>query len=768
MGINDFFHNMLDRFYIYQLNDTLMVDSLEPNDIHAIRINKKQSKLYCIELVSGGTTANYLSSQKVDNIFESFAYLENGRLYQAYLKKGQMQRNLIFSNNQDLLSLIVKGVDGRFLEDEEIVNVLYDLFLGNEYNIKKKELHSIFSMTKELNYNNISHSFNGFVKDSIYMNMKKMKVYQSYRFKNRKKPIDLSHLYSLDFDGVIWTVLEFNKENINYLLSEKKTQAKTDGNDEELKQLYKAYNSDDIYLAVGNSSIFMLRGNVNVVPEISNSLGIDYAQKEIPLENSKYLKNTPLLLRDSYFDSIITKDFLYNYFSCVHKEDVSNPNFYGTDINGRFWNFRFDQTTESSKNKNADFVILGVKGSGKTTFTNGILAQTFNYGMSEDRIFRIGDPAQGMNENKLRHFDIKKSGMVLAKLIKNEFPKNVKFINTSLDEFLYNPINITHKIKEDGTVVIDQNELTLNILLLSIVLESKNKIKDAVGLDASEQALLKNIITELYISQNYECDYILALKEVNFETYNELITLGYDELSNIKDISHVGYEFLKAPTLETVYKNIGIVSKEGGNENIQKISLSLESKIKTILSIGIFSGLDKIDYANASFLHIDFDPIKELDEYVPIFLSLFLKLYRMDKLSQLDLLDKGIDRPYITYVFEEAKNVLSQDSFEDFIAKFINEARSYRIKVGFTTQLISHVPSHIFTQVENKFLLFPGKNKRNMLIDEITTVAKMDDKTIELMHRTPEYGIVLWNEHGSSSFKPAMSDKEIEAYGQAQ
>ncbi len=396
------------------------------------------------------------------------------------------------------------------------------------------------------------------------------------------------------------------------------------------------------------------------------------------------------------------------------------------------------------------------------------MAQTFNYGMSEDRLFRIGDPIQGMKENKLRHFDIKKSGMVLAKLMKNEFPKDVKFINTSLDEFLYNPVNITHKRKDDGSVSIDQNELTLNILLLSIVLESKNKIKDKVGLDASEQALLKSIITELYLSQNYECDYIIALKEVNRETYDELIALGYDELTNIENITHEGYEFLKVPTLETVYKNIGIVSKEGSNENIQNIALSLESKIKTILSIGIFSGLDKINYANANFLHIDFDPIKDLDEYVPIFLSLFLKLYRMDKLTQLDLLDNGIERPYITYIFKEAKNVLSQESFEDFIAKFINEARSYRIKVGFTTQLISHVPAHIFTQVENKFLLFPGKNKRNMLIDEITMVAKMDEKTIELMHRTPEYGIVLWNEHGSSSFKPAMSKEEIEAYGQAQ
>jgi uncharacterized protein YbjQ (UPF0145 family) len=177
------------------------------------------------------------------------------------------------------------------------------------------------------------------------------------------------------------------------------------------------------------------------------------------------------------------------------------------------------------------------------------------------------------------------------------------------------------------------------------------------------------------------------------------------ELTNIENITHEGYEFLKVPTLETVYKNIGIVSKEGSNENIQNIALSLESKIKTILSIGIFSGLDKINYANANFLHIDFDPIKDLDEYVPIFLSLFLKLYRMDKLTQLDLLDNGIERPYITYIFEEAKNVLSQESFEDFIAKFINEARSYRIKVGFTTQLISHVPAHIFTQVGNNAFL---------------------------------------------------------------
>ena len=767
MGLNEIFHNLIDKFYIYQLNDTLMIDSLEPSESNAIRINKKQSKLYCIELTSGGTTANYLSNQKVDNLFESFAFTGNGRLYQAYLKKGKMQRNLIFSNNVDLLFLIVKGVDGFFLEDDEIVNVLYDLFLGNNYDVKEKELHSLFSMTKELNYNSISHSFNGFVKEAIYMNMKKMQVYRSYRFKNRKNAVNLSHLFSLDFDGVVWTVLDFNKNNVNYLLSEKKSQAKTDGNDKELKELHKAYNADDVQLAIANSSIFLLKGDVNIVPEISNSLGIDYSLKEISLQNAKYLKNTPLVLRDSYFDSLITKDFLYNYFSCVHKGSVPDANFYGTDINGAFWNFRFDRTTKHNSNKNADFLILGVKGSGKTTFTNGILAQTFNYGMSEDRLYRIGDTKKGMDENKLRHFDIKKSGMVLAKLIKKEYSENVAFINTSLDEFNYNPVNISSRL-ENGIIRIDQNELTLNILLLSIVLEAKNKIKEGAGLLASEQALLKMIITEIYEKEDFECDYILALADNNKETYSKLLELGYKDVDSISDITHKGFDFLKVPTLQTVYKKIGVISKEGMNENMQQVALSLENKIKTILSIGIFSGLDRIDYADANFLHIDFDPIKDLDEYVPIFLSLFLKLYRMDKLNQVELLDKDIERPYITYVFEEAKNVLSQESFEDFIAKFINEARSYRIKVGFTTQLISHVPAHIFTQVENKFLLFPGKNKRTLLIDEITAVAKMDDKTIELMHKTPEFGIVLWNEHGSSSFKLDMSNKEIEAYGQSQ
>jgi hypothetical protein len=102
------------------------------------------------------------------------------------------------------------------------------------------------------------------------------------------------------------------------------------------------------------------------------------------------------------------------------------------------------------------------------------------------------------------------------------------------------------------------------------------------------------------------------------------------------------------------------------------------------------------------------------------------------------------------------------------LKKFINEARSDRIKAGFVFQLVAQVPDYMLSQIENKFVLFPAKNKRASLIDQLAEKTKPDADTLELLHKTPEFGVALWNEHGTSIFSLDLTDEEIEYYGQAQ
>lgn len=768
MLFENFFNKLFSLHHIIKLNDTLMIDKLEEQKNNLfVHINKSDSILYCICLSSTGNTANFLSEQKINQLFENFVFAKNARIYQALYKKGIIQKNLIFSSNYELLELMAKGMDGYFLTDEEIVNTMYELFDGVDYGIVDKAIKPSSYLIEELEYDDIAYSFNGIIKESLYNSFlnKKVKLFQSYKAKARRSPVNLTHLFSINFEGVIWNSIEFNKDVINTLLTRKRHQAFVDGKDKNFKELTTAFNGNDIDLALINSSLFLTKGDSNTAIEIGGTLGLEYFEKHI--QKIKYVANTPILARDGYFDVVVNRDYFYNFFSSVHKRTLKNANFYGIDINGNFFNGRFDKTTEHHSNKSSDFLILGVKGSGKTTFTNGILAQTLNFSVDKTKTKILGNTQAGINQNKIRYFDIKNSGRVLAELIAEEYPNYVQFINTSLNEFSFNPVNLKHWVNETGRVEVDQDELTMNILLLSIVLEAKNRSDDA-GLNASEQALFKGVVTNIYANNMYEPDHIMSFKSSHPKVYQQLINLGYRDPQNIKEVTHAGYEYLKVPTLRTIIKGVKTLAEDSHNVNTQNIAKQLLTKLELIDKIGIFSNYDKFDLEDTNFLHIDFDPVKDLDEYVPIFLAFFLKMYRMDKINQVKDKAKGIDRVYITYVFEEAKNVLEQKSFEEFIAKFINEARSYRIKVGFTTQLVSHVPNHVFSQIANKFFLFPEKNQKKALIDDLVAKAKPDEQTQELMWKTPEFGVLLWNEHGSSAFKLALTNKEVEAYGQSQ
>jgi hypothetical protein len=117
-------------------------------------------------------------------------------------------------------------------------------------------------------------------------------------------------------------------------------------------------------------------------------------------------------------------------------------------------------------------------------------------------------------------------------------------------------------------------------------------------------------------------------------------------------------------------------------------------------------------------------------------------------------------------MFEEAFNLFSKPSFEKYLQIFMNEARSDKLRAVFVVQLINQVPSYIYKQIENKFLLFPSANKRESLVDEISEVLKPNEETKKFMLETPEFGIFLWNEHTSSVFTLGADKKEIEAFGQ--
>lgn len=757
--------SFLDRVVAVDVNSTISIDGIDFEDEECVLINKHHKELYCIELVGKGNIAEYLSDSKINALFDTYKKSYNGYIITAYLKNKNYQRAYIFSNNKKILKLIARYLEARFLKYNEIINVIFDLLVDNKYPVKNKVQHRDINLDENIAYEDISHSFNKLVKDSIYKGYEDLELYQSYKFYPREDEggrVDLIKLFSLDWQGVIFTYIDFRQSTANMLLDKKKVQAMRDGTTKDWTELKSKYSQGRITLGMANSMVLLKGDNADeMIIDISECLGIGYRRKS--LNKREILKYTPLIARDSYWDSLIDKELLYGFIGTVHKENVEKPDFYGYDLMGNYWNYCFHQTTPRANNKNSNILMLGVSGSGKTTNTNGMLAQLLGLDIKTSTI-------SNLDNEYIRDFDIKKSGFFFKEEIKKAIvnPHDLKETKASLNDFTYNPLNITTELR-DGRLFIDQDELSMNILLMSIALESKSKIK-GVGFDTSEQLQLVKLINEVYLTNEYDSGTLFSLKENGKKgLYQELKELGYQENTKLREIKEERYRYLNKPQLINVIK---LISKKKNSEknSVTKATLeSLETKLNDLKEMGIFSGLDNFDInATIKYLYMDFDDIKDQDEYAPIFLALFTKIYREDKKRQQMLKMSGKKRPRITYKFEECKNIFAQPSFSLFLDKLNNEARSFGIRILFITQLIEHVPANIYSQIQNIMLLFPEKAKREALIDSIKEALKPSEEIINMFReKTQAFMFAIFNEHGCSVVRLPMSKKEIEIFGQS-
>lgn len=769
--LNPLLKQLYDTFNVFSTYGTLTIDSLDEENEYVVHINKFQKELFCIELSGASNLPNYLGNQIFDELFKDFREENNAHMLQVLLKKERHQKHYIFSNNQKMLSIIAKNLAVKFVDAFEIIEIFNDLGLNQNWvykNKKEEREHRVLNSNK-LKYETLTSSINSIVKDNFYKNIgnNNIKVFQSYSFKDSNRKIDYNQVFKEDWEGLIYIYTDFSKNTVLATLEKLKNQASLEGlNKNNFIDLIEQYKDGTIELCIRNLSIVVKNPKANSISKLAYEFSCDVREKELFLR--RLLKYTPLVKRDTYGDRVVEKETtLYNSIASVHKKETKNADFSGKGVNGGFFDFNFAQTTVDLKNKNSSSIVIGVTGSGKTTTTNGMKARML--GCDLDKLFEkdahlkynFKDVVTQLDESYIREFDIKYSGYQLLQYFVPFGHDDVKLINAEINTYRYNPFNI-NIILEEGRRNLDFSELSMNILLLSIALECKDP---NLSISLSEERILKEVIEMLY-KKGFSTGYIAELEKSNPLVYAKLIRKGYKRDQKISDVNEPTMPFLKAPILHNVLTQVKIYSGTTVDEVDSKNAQSLYRKLKDIDSLKIFSTYDNDSIDLAKYLYIDFDKIKKTDEFIPVFLSVFNKMFTEDKKKQRELASKGIQRPYITYIFEEAFNLFSKPSFKQYLQIFMNEARSDRLRALFVVQLIEQVPEYIYKQIENKFLLFPSANKRIALIDEISEVLKPNEDTKKFMHETPEFGVFLWNEHTSSAFVLDSTMKEIEAFGQ--
>jgi len=754
--------NPLYKKYLkLHINTSLSIESLIPDDEFGIRINGAFDNLYCISLEGPSNLARTISSSDIDTLSSSYEDTQSATLFQAMVKDGTYQRNYIFSYNKHILKFIANRISANFLKDEAVINAIYDCFTNNEYVIRDKLLNKNLSFSKEIDYDILSRSSNFILKEAAYTSMRDYNVYQAHTISSyTNDSFNTKTIFKEDFTGVIWFTFGFNKDIIMSNLDEKIMHGLLDMTSSKIKKLKQNYVQGKKKLCFVNCSIFLKDNTENTMDNLSSKLGFKFI--EISVDKESLIKNTPLLQRYYNFDLLADLKFLENRISATHKENLLLPDFYGIDVNGSFANFSFAKTTEDILNKNSHTLVLGMTGTGKTTTIGKILSQALNVGLSED--VQIKYSSSSSKKHKIRFHDIKKSFENIVNLVDAKYMA-VDKINASLNLFSFNPFNID---ETNNSLIIDRNELSLNILLLSITLESINKDSSKfVGLTPEEQGVLSEVIVDIYKNKSFTVPYVSNIENNYPVLYTLAKELGYKDNTSIEFIDDDRFSFFKKPIFSTVVNEIQILSNDDSNNYIQDITKSLLSKLRSILSLNIFNSYDKVNLKKSDFTQINYDDIKELDVYVPIFLSVFLTQFKQDKKDQ-ELFKGDIqNRPVIINAFEEAKNIFSQKSFEDFLKKLTNEARSYGIMLLFITQLIEHVPKEIYSQLENIIILMPNSEKREGFIKDLVSKLSLSEESAELMRLAAPYDVFLWNSSGASLFSLDITQEEIEYFGQA-
>lgn len=769
-----------ESFNVYSSYATITIDKFDFDDDDVLYINNSRyPKLYCIALESANNESNYFSDQLYLDIVKNYNSVEDAFFTNVLLKNNMYQKNFIFGTNKELMKLMRVELNLNLCTSLEIVDILYELFMQQHYYVEKKNLKKETDILEEIEYETVSQSFNHLINDSAYniINSKDVKVYEAYRY-TKKEKVELSELFQVGFMGVIYRTFDFSRASIDYKFKNLKKQATLEGKGgTEIKALIEAYSQEEANYATINTMAFLSKLQDNGLNLIGHALGCDFRERK--LNNRKFLKFTPLIKKDNFNSKLVVlEEKVFNRILSVHKQNVTNPNFYARDINGSYWNYNFVNPTDTKFNKNANALVTGVAGSGKTTTTSGLLSQTI--GLRVNEVLKMSDAeieasdieeyAPELKTQHLRIFDIKESSKKMAEMMFKFKDRRVKLVDTNLSTFKYNIFNISYEII-NGKKVLDLEELGRNILLISIAIESKSEDAKAT-LSIDEEDILKEVVKNLY-NMNLKEKNVLFLKDNYPNEFSEILkenkNVEFDDFSKISifEDSKKILGFLKVPTLSDVIKEVRIESAKSTEELRKKSGEKLLQKLNSVKSLNIFSGYDNGNIEFAEYLYMDFEPIKASAEFIPIFLALFNKMFTEDKKKQRAFKNRE-DRPYITYLFEEAFNLFSQPSFELYLEKFVNESRSERIKAIFVVQLISQVPKYVYSQVGNSLFLFPAENKRNALIDEIVEKVKPSEDVIDLMKRTPEYGVVLWNEFGGNLFKLDMTMDEINYFGQKQ
>lgn len=735
---------------LYHTNDILAIENIKKDHV---TLNTQHKHLYAFELSGASTTEMPLSNTTIDQLYETASKDLNGYFFQALLKEGAYQKQYIFSYSRELIETMANVFDIKLLKGEEIVDVIFDLFLQNSYYVADKQIHRQLNISEDIVASSepVDHTFNKILKNNIFKNLNEFDIYQGYKAKKNNRQISYNQLYNIDFSGVIWGYFDFSKVRVSGFINNLVSRTKFYGGKEPFEELQKRYDSNSLPLVLTNYLIIAKDLDKSVLNQISEVLNISFVQKDI--DYYSILKKTPLKYRDSGFDLLVELDFLYNKITSVHKHASSEPDIYGKDNKKAHINYGF-----SCDNSNPHSIFIAPTGSGKSVAKQKATSQMLDIDFETGHARKLGLEGGFYG---VRNFDVGYSDQPTFELLHGNVKNSTGEIQSTLDKFSFNPVN--YECNEYGVPSVE--DIQFGIDLISMVLESQNSssLGGSIGLDVGESSKFKEIVLNLYEKKEYQAYTVRFLKDEP-EIYHKLMDKGYSPNTKLREIKEEGYEYLKVPLLADVVRQASIQkTNEQRSVNDRESFQSLETKLNDVNSLGYFSRFDNINIQNTAYLYCDLNNIKESSLFVPMFFSIFWKVYIKDRTRALNNKRAGEPSPKLLYLIEESSNHFRFKTFETMFEKLIFEARKYNVHMMFVLQNCEDVPYTIFKNINTRIFLFPPKQKED-IIHYIKNELKATEDVVKVMQETKPYQLAIWYDRGIINMNFDITQQEMNKF----
>jgi hypothetical protein len=729
----------------YYSNSGLIVDSVKENSIIC---NTSFKELFGIKLEGGDNTINYLNNMTIDNVYREFRRADDGYLYYVILKRGQYQKQYIFTHNKNLASMIGSYYDCKLMSGNELGNAILDLYLQNNYLIQNKKIEPVI----KVDFNKINPqepdymTFKKTARSLVYKALNELKVYQSYKFIDGIKKADIQRLLREDFEGAIWTYFDFSRVRIENQLTKLITAAKWASSEQQkyFNKLKEYYSGGETLVLTQNIAFFK---NIKqeAVGAIGNNLKVAFLPQD--LFRRKSIQKTPLKYRNGEFDFLVDGNFMKNYITPLHVVDCKKPDIYGIDKNKAFVNYSF-----SERNNNPFMAIIAKAGSGKSLSKQKMISQMIDLDFATAEAKNLGN--HGV---KVRSYDVGFSDEKLINFVKSNKKNSIAHIESDIANFAYNLVNINMKAGREEI----EADKQFAAEMLALIIESQNRDSKSV-LTGGQIGMFKDAIQEVYNRREWQDYRIRNLKDSNPKLANKLCDiLGYKENDYIKDIKESEFEFLNRPLLQDVADLIKIKSADKQiSEDDRELYSGLYRVCNDVIKLGIFNKFDNVQISDANFISMDLNNFKDNSLFVPIFLSIFQKTYLKDREYALECRRKNIQAPKLFYAFEEVRNFFIVDRFKEILKKVVFEGRKYNLHLCFIGQNVDHIPPDILMNIDTKiFLLVPDKKEE--VIAEVKRDLEPSDKVIEALRGTEQYELCIWYSKGVFNLKFMLSEKEL-------